>query len=344
MAQAPLEVAAAVIRRDDDAVLISLRRPDQHQGGLWEFPGGKLRANEEPLQALARELEEELDIRIEPGRCRPLVRLEHVYPDRRVRLHVSEVFAWAGQPRGCEGQRIAWVPPAELSAYRFPEANLRILQAALLPRVCLVTPEPMPGQETKFLRALGHSLDAGVRLVQLRMRAKPLETFAGLIEDAVAICHGAGGRVLLNLAFEDGVEDALESRRGACSRFGADGFHLPASILRSAPRAPLMRDAGMLVSAACHDTTELQVAEALGVDFAFLGTVLPSASHPGISGLGWRAAGDLARLSRLPLFALGGQHAGTVQPALAAGFHGVAAIRGFWGEGTRIPEPRLRPL
>ena len=338
-----LDVAAAVIRRDDDAVLISLRRPDQHQGGLWEFPGGKLRADEAPLLALARELEEELDIRIEPDLCTPLVQIEHDYPDRRVRLHVSEVFAWTGEPRGCEGQRIAWVAPAELPALRFPEANLRILRAALLPRICLVTPEPVPGRDAEFLRALSGCVASGVRLVQLRMRARPVEMLAPLIEDAVAVCHAAGARVLLNLAVEAQEGDALATRRRACVRFRADGFHLPSSILHRPRGAALLAGAGMLVSAACHNLSELRAAEALGVDFAFLGTVLPSATHPGVAGLGWSEAGELVRRSRLPLFALGGQHAGTVAPALSAGFHGIAAIRGFWDEATEIPDARLRP-
>jgi 8-oxo-dGTP diphosphatase len=338
----PLEVAAAVIRRDDDAVLIALRRPDQHQGGLWEFPGGKLRANEAPLPALARELEEELDIRIELDHCRPLARIDHDYPDRRVRLHVSEVFAWTGEPRGCEGQRIAWVAPGELAAYRFPDANLRILQATLLPRICLVTPEPLPGGDAEFLRGLRGCLAAGMRLVQLRMRARPSETRVQLVEDAVAVCHSAGARVLLNLAGDD-QDDAVSTRSRACSRFNADGFHLPSSFLQKLPRTPLSRDRDLLVSAACHNPSELRAAEVLGVDFAFLGTVLPSASHPGVAGLGWTGAGALAQNCGLPLFALGGQHAGTVAPALAAGFHGIAAIRGFWDEETGIPDARLRP-
>ena len=338
-----LEVAAAVIRRHDDAVLIALRRPDQHQGGLWEFPGGKLRAHEAPLAALTRELEEELDIRIEPARCQPLVRVEHVYPERRVRLHVSEVFAWAGEPRGCEGQRIAWVTPAELPSYRFPDANLRILQTALLPRICLVTPEPTPGNDPDFLRRLGISLQAGVRLVQLRIRSRQGPALTALVEDAVALCHAAGARVLLNLTIEDTGPGALEARRHACARFKADGFHLPSAILQKLPLANVPRNPEFLVSAACHDISELRAAEVLGVDFVFLGTVLPSASHPGVAGLGWTGAGALAQQSRLPVFALGGQHAGTVAPALAAGFHGIAAIRGFWDAGSRIPDSRLRP-
>ena len=337
----PVEVVAAVIRRHDDAILIALRRPDQHQGNLWEFPGGKLRPREASLTALARELEEELGIRIESAQCRPLVRLEHAYPDKHIRLDVSEVFAWTGEARGREGQRIAWVWPAELAGHPFPEANLRIVQAALLPRVCLITPEPEAGREPQFLRALAHGLAAGIRLVQLRIRSRPLETLTALVTDAVALCHGAGARVLLNVGAV--AADSLDARWNLCALSKADGIHLPSSLLHQDAFDASLRPAGKWVSAACHDVLELRAAESAGVDFVFLGTVLPSASHPGSAGLGWARAAELAGSSRLPVFALGGQHAGTVNAALEAGFHGIAAIRGFWDEVSTIPDARLRP-
>lgn len=347
-ADTPLRVAAAVIRRADGAVLLSLRRPGQHQGGRWEFPGGKLRPGESPLAALQRELDEELDIRIEPTAVRPLIEVHHAYPELSVHLSVSEVFGFRGEPRGCEGQRIGWFGPAEMRTLDFPAANQPILAATLLPRVCLVTPEVRPDGEAEFLAALRHALTHGIRLVQLRLTQQTGADLApcraqALIAEVLAACRAGGAQLVLNLDWSARDVEAVQARAAMVEALGADGFHLPSRVMLELPAARLVRPSGMLISAACHSHSELVHAEALGVDFAFLGNVLETASHPGRAGLGWSAAEQLVRGSRLPLFALGGQDAATVPLALAAGFHGIAAIRGLWGEKALIPDARLRP-
>jgi len=121
-------VAAAVIY-DSTAhyILISLRPAHKHQGGLWEFPGGKIEQGESAAEALCRELEEELGII--PTRLQPLLHHEHDYPDKRVSLDVWRVHNFSGTPIGREGQQIKWVSLSALSNYVFPAANQVILQA-----------------------------------------------------------------------------------------------------------------------------------------------------------------------------------------------------------------------
>src|SRR5690606_2777302 len=133
---------------------ISLRPAHAHQGGLWEFPGGKVDADEDAFAALARELDEELGIAITSAR--PLIRIPHSYPDRQVLLDVWRVSSFVGTPYGREGQRIAWVAPAKLDASVFPAANGPIVTAARLPDRYLITPEP--GED--FLVRLEHALTA----------------------------------------------------------------------------------------------------------------------------------------------------------------------------------------
>lgn len=133
----PLRVVAAVIRRDDGAILLSLRAAHADQGGLWEFPGGKLEAGERDIDGLARELREELGITIR--RARPLISVLHAYPQREVALTVLDVDAWQGEPHGREGQAIRWVRPDELDTLDFPAANLPVTTAARLPRLLLQT-------------------------------------------------------------------------------------------------------------------------------------------------------------------------------------------------------------
>jgi len=125
-----LEVAAgAILSNARDEVLLALRKADQHQGNLWEFPGGKLEPNEAPSDALARELSEEIGIKV--SSLNELTLVEHQYSDKSVRLHVFVVEAYSGEPVGLEGQTLRWVPMSELSSYDFPAANLPILEALL---------------------------------------------------------------------------------------------------------------------------------------------------------------------------------------------------------------------
>ena len=123
---ARLHVAVGVILRND-CVLIA-RRPDNvHKGGLWEFPGGKVETGETVIQALARELDEELGIVI--GASAPLLEINHDYPGKQVLLDVYLVKAFSGTPCGREGQPLVWATLDQLADYAFPEANAPIIAA-----------------------------------------------------------------------------------------------------------------------------------------------------------------------------------------------------------------------
>ena len=117
-----VDVVAAVIFDDTrEQVLLSLRKPEQHQGDCWEFPGGKIEAGEMLEEALSRELKEELDIVPETSRERRTV--IHDYPEKTVRLHFRDVYRYRGVPRGLEAQVLRWVPIRELAGLPFPDAN-----------------------------------------------------------------------------------------------------------------------------------------------------------------------------------------------------------------------------
>lgn len=126
----PIDVVAAVIYSPDSShILLSLRKPEQHQGDLWEFPGGKQEPHESQEQALLRELDEELGI------CAldysALQTIEHEYPDKTVRLHFWCVTRFSNEPIGREGQEVKWVSRAALAELEFPEANWPIVEILL---------------------------------------------------------------------------------------------------------------------------------------------------------------------------------------------------------------------
>ncbi len=122
-----VHVAVGVIVDDQQNILIALRAKDAHQGGLWEFPGGKVEQGESVETALSRELNEELGL--ESISCRPLIEIRHDYTDKSVLLDVWWVDTFSGQAEGKEGQPIEWVSSAALSSYSFPEANQPIIAA-----------------------------------------------------------------------------------------------------------------------------------------------------------------------------------------------------------------------
>ena len=120
-----IEVAAAVIQRGD-SVLLARRPDDKHQGGKWEFPGGKIEIGEQPVAALRREIKEELDLTIRVAI--PYEIVEHRYTDQAVKLYFYRVSDFTGEARGMEGQEIAWVKLAELAQLDFPAANELIVK------------------------------------------------------------------------------------------------------------------------------------------------------------------------------------------------------------------------
>ncbi len=121
-----IHVAAAVIVDDKGQTLLSLRKTDAHQGGKWEFPGGKFEQDETAEHALGRELKEELGIDIE--QTEHFLDVEYSYPEKSVHLHVLKVLSYSGTPQGLEGQLVRWISVTEVGELEFPDANYPILE------------------------------------------------------------------------------------------------------------------------------------------------------------------------------------------------------------------------
>jgi 8-oxo-dGTP diphosphatase len=121
-----VRVAVGVIYRNGH-YYVSKRASHLHQGGKWEFPGGKIEPDETEFAALNRELAEEVGIHVKAAR--ELLTIEHNYPDKQVRLFVYLVEDFEGEPRQQEGQQAEWVALNQLRTLSFPEANQAILDA-----------------------------------------------------------------------------------------------------------------------------------------------------------------------------------------------------------------------
>lgn len=120
-----VHVAVGVIYQNE-GFFLTKRHEAAHQGGKWEFPGGKVESEETVAQALARELNEEVGIDILA--CQPLITIEHDYGDKKVCLEVFLVDNFQGEPTAQEGQVEGWFSLSELSELDFPAANVAIVE------------------------------------------------------------------------------------------------------------------------------------------------------------------------------------------------------------------------
>lgn len=312
-----VHVAVAVIVNDDGDACISLRHEHSHQGGLWEFPGGKIEDDETVEQALLREIKEELNLDIDGSR--PLITIPHDYMDKKVCLHVNKVLSYQGQASGLEGQEVRWVPVNELSSYKFPAANQAIIKAVQLPDRYLITGKFV--DEDDFLMKLDNALNDDIKLVQLRLKDDDLnkDRVQSLIQKTSERCLRAEAKLLFNIPL-----DYLNTVDMSVIRF--DGFHADSKTLKAISQRP---DAG-LFSASCHNLEELDKAIKLEADFVVLSPVQKTASHPEMQAMGWQQFSHMLEKCTMPVYALGGVSQDDMENAWLHGAQGIAAISAFW--------------
>ncbi|MCB1649059.1 MAG: Nudix family hydrolase [Pseudomonadales bacterium] len=306
-----VHVAVGAITDSCGRVLVALRPQNVHQGGLWEFPGGKCEPGESIDEALRRELQEELGIRV--SEHAPLCCIRHDYPDKRVLLEVRRVLAFTGEAQGREGQPLRWADIMSLDPAQFPAANAAIIQRLQMPDRIAIT---APASDLAGLRQqMSGLLQQKLPVIHLRQPALAPEVLQAVLPEWQEQCRQQGSTLVLNSTPEQ------------FARTPTDGLHVSARLAASLQARPVAAQHSFSVS--CHSRAELEHAQRIGADYALLSPVASTTSHPDAPALGWQCFAELIAGVNLPIYALGGMQIADIPMALRSGAVGVAAISAF---------------
>jgi 8-oxo-dGTP diphosphatase len=317
-----MHVVAGIIRNVREEILLAQRPLGKAHAGLWEFPGGKVEPGESHVQALQREIKEELDLHVTDAKSIGTYLNQNA--ESRLYLHVLDVVSWEGTPVGLEGQAKRWVAPARMHRLAMPAADRPVARDLGLPRHYLITPEPPdvlspPQLRRAWLESLERSVQGknGCKLVLFRAKHTALcklNVIAALARD---LCAHHGAEIVL----QDDIELAQSWRFG--------GVSLTSGALLKTPRRTLAPE--MWLTASCHNARELAHAQSIHCDFVTLAPVRKTKTHPDQPGMGWLQFLQLSQaVAELPTYALGGLAPSDLAIAQVNGAWGVAGISNFW--------------
>lgn len=318
-----IQVAIALLFHKNQ-ILVGWREAKQHQGNKYEFPGGKVEQGESAEQACRREIQEEVGIIIDQWYLFDFI--QHDYDDVIVQLHIFHAHVEHHQLAAIS-KPWTWYQREQLSELNFPKANDTIIQRL---------------QWSHYIKISEHLCD--LSLLQsdhlLYLRTEPNLT---LIEAIHQLSVKQKATLILNFDFW--------SKLNAQTQLNIAAVHLKNSQLQALYQAKLERsqskirtDQNLLIQnqqsvlhlpqgiaciAACHDAQSLHWASQLGCEAVLLSPVLDTESHPDRQGMGWEKFQDLAKMSHMPVFALGGLKPDDLTIAQQRGAYGVAGIRNF---------------
>lgn len=311
-----VHVAVAVIQNSEQKYLITKRALSAHQGGLWEFPGGKLEPGETVQQALKREIFEELGLNIESST--PLIRIKHDYTDKTVLLDVWQVEKYCGNAKGNEGQALRWVDLNEFSQYNFPAANYPIIKAIELPDIYMITGEFT--DLNQLTERMLTALNKDIKLVQFRAHHLQNDDYFQYAKRVYEVCEKYKAKLLLNTSL-------VQYMQNQAYEF-SHGLHLTSKNLISFSMD--IDNSEFLISASVHNQGELKLAEKYNLDFVVLSPVKSTTTHPDAASIGWKKFEELTEQSTLPVYALGGMTVTDIATARKYGGQGISAISALW--------------
>ena len=305
-----IEASVGIIFNESFQLLMAERPQSKTWSGWWEFPGGKIEKGETPLEALKRELKEEIGISVIDAE-KWIVR-KYAYEDYEVILHFYKVTQWSGNIEAKEEQKISWVLPDNNVVSPILPANDLIFKAISLPDIYAIT--NAYEYSGNFLNKVEQKLNNGLGLIQIREKAISKNAFIELTKEIIQMAGNFDAKVMIN------------SDINLAYKLNADGVHLNSSLLHSLSEIP--KD--LIVSASCHSARDIEKAMTMDVSFVVLSPVQKTQSHPNTTPIGWDSFSKITQNYSIPIYALGGMKQNDIENAFNAGAIGIASQRAIW--------------
>ena len=305
-----IEASVGIIFNESFQLLMAERPQSKTWSGWWEFPGGKIEKGETPLEALKRELKEEIGISVIDAE-KWIVR-KYAYEDYEVILHFYKVTQWSGNIEAKEEQKISWVLPDNNVVSPILPANDLIFKAISLPDIYAIT--NAYEYSGNFLNKVEQQLNNGLGLIQIREKAISKNAFIELTKEIIQMAGNFDAKVMIN------------SDINLAYKLNADGVHLNSSLLHRLSEIP--KD--LIVSASCHSARDIEKAMTMDVSFVVLSPVQKTQSHPNSTPIGWDSFSKITQNYSIPIYALGGMKQNDIENAFNAGAIGIASQRAIW--------------
>ncbi len=306
-----INVSVAVLINSDQQVLLAQRPPLKPWEGWWEFPGGKIEKNETPVDAMYREIYEEIGVKV--IQFTKWVTRKYSYGGNDVTLYFFKVYTWEGEVTSKEKQKLVWTYLQKPNVAPILSANQFIQKGFDLPKYYAITNLSEISKKV-FLNQLQRKINDGLEMVQVREKNISFNEFRKFSKEVIEICKPKSVKVIIN----SDVNLAYELK--------ADGVHLTSKELLSIKKIPK----NLIVSASCHTQKEINIAEQLNLNFIVLSAVKKTLSHPDMKPIGWDKFQKIVNKVNIPIYALGGLGTKNYEVALDNGAIGIASQRLIW--------------
>ena len=306
-----VNVSVAVLINNNRQVLLGQRLHPKSWEGWWEFPGGKIEKGETSVDALYREIDEEIGVKITQFKKWVIRKYSHGGND--ITLHFFKVYGWEGEVTSKENQKLVWTHLQNPNVSPILPANLFIQKAFDLPKYYAITNLSETSKKV-FFNQLQNRISNGLKMIQVREKNISFDEFKIFSNEVIKICKPKGVKVIIN----SDVNLAYEIK--------ADGVHLRSKDLISIKKIPK----NLIVSASCHTQEEIYIAEKLNINFLVLSAIKKTLSHPDIKPIGWDEFEKIVNRVNTPIYALGGLGVNDYSVALENGAIGIASQRSIW--------------
>ena len=304
-----IKAVVGVLRNKQGQILIAERRGDQFMSGYWELPGGKIEVGESNIDAIIRELNEELGINVLDASLHQT--MTHKYSDRIVKLYIYNIGKYTNTPSGIEGQNIAWCEINNLTNYKLLPTMKAFIDSITLPNKYWITPSSNHTSD-KWLDKFEQKLSSDISLIQLRSKED-------LDSDFIQELH--------NKCQQNNINLLLNTPNKTFNENYCDGWHITTGEMLKLTSRPCAKD--KLLGASTHDLDEALKAQEIGADFIVISPVQATQTHPDTIPLGWDAAKEVVDKLNIPVYFLGGMGLEDLDKTLEIGAQGIAGVSAF---------------